>query len=231
MSYAQPSNQSPRIRQAAMGTAIGAALMLFFGFARLAKPTGSDLFGYASLVLFYALRFGGLISAGIAVWLWVGHRSALLVDAVVAVILGSLFVLSGIAMLLDGGDAFQSAIVTICGGTFVSSGIRNGRIYLRLTDPGDVSGPRSGRIEARENSRPVQHQPDQSSSALKSPEPRNASHRPTDRPSDRQSIGSALATKKESSSSEKESASANDSGVEPLPEGFLASFARKDPPS
>lgn len=220
------------IRQTATGTAIGAALMLYFGYAHLARPMGTDVFGYASLVLFHALRIGGLISVGIAIWLWVGHRTALLVDAVVALVLGMTFLLSGIAMVLNGGDVFQSAIIAICGGTFVSSGIRTGRTYRRLSDWGPVSGSRSGRNQAREQSQPVQHQSHESPSEFASSKPPSASHRPADQPSERQFNGNAIATKEESRSNAMEKpASASDAGVDPPADGFLASFARKDRPS
>ncbi len=225
-----PASAACRVRRAATGTAIGAALLLFFGFVHLARPTGTDLFSQAWLVVYYALRIGGVASAAIAVWLWTGHRPALIVDAVVAVLLGVIFVLSGLAMLFDGGGAFQSAIITICGGSFVSSGFRNGRDYMRMIACGPA--PSS---EGRPTHSPILRQSAECrpSNVASLPErlmQRSASSDPpgsrTDPVSERKPGVSAASPEHEA----EDSPSTTDATAEPPPEGFLAAFARKKPP-
>ena len=228
----RPPDVLPGVRQAATSTAIGAALMLFFGYAHLARPDGTDLFGYASFVLYHALRIGGLISAGIAIWLWFGHRPALIVDAVVAVVLGAILVLSGIAMVIDGGYPLQPAIITICGASFVSSGIRSGRTYRRLTGVTRGSPLRTKGKETAEVMPPVRHRAPEPSSRVESSTRRTTSRLSSNQITGPRNGGDSVAVSEESHGAEKEeSASAGDSVVEPPPEGFLASFARKNPPS
>ena len=123
---------SALVRRHAGSAAFAAARMLFFGFAYLAKPDGTDLFARAWLVLYYTLRLGGIAMAAIAVWLWTGNRSALAADAAVAAAVGVLLILTGLGMLAAGGDSLQMIINVVCGWMFFSSGLRNGREYLAL---------------------------------------------------------------------------------------------------
>ncbi|MDO8630345.1 MAG: hypothetical protein Q7R41_07615 [Phycisphaerales bacterium] len=229
--FSASSAEVIRIRQAGTGTAIGAALLLFFGFVQLARPTGTDLFSHAWLAVYYALRIGGVASAAIAFWLWTGHRPALIADAVLAVLLGAIFVLSGLAMLFDGGGAFQCAIITICGGMFVSSGFRNGRDYMQMIACGPA--PSSG---ARLAHSPIVRQsaecrPSNVASLPERPMQRSASSGPpdsrTDPVSERKLGGSAAPLEQEA----EDSRSTPDATAEPPPEGFLAAFARKKPRS
>ena len=124
--------RSALVRRHAGSAAFAAALMLFFGFAYLAKPDGTDLFARAWLVLYYTLRLGGVVMAAIAVWLWTGNRFALAADAAVAATVGVLFILTGLGMLATGGDSLQMIINVVCGWMFFSSGLRTGREYLEL---------------------------------------------------------------------------------------------------
>lgn len=200
-----PASAACRVRPAATGTAIGAALLLFFGFGYLARPTGTDLFSQAWLAVYYALRIGGVASAAIAVWLWTGHRPALIVDAVVAVVVGSAFVLCGLAMLFDGGEVLQSAIIVICGGSFVSSGLRNGRVFFQMSGP-----PR----------RPTTVTPP----ALKTQAFRSEPPSPARASPSKEDVDAADGLPSARSSNKLETP------AEPLTEGFLASFAQKKPP-
>ena len=130
------SNGSPetlrRVRGNALPAAVAAALLLYFGYGRLSEPSGTDLFHQAGWVFYHTLRLGGLAMAAIAVWSWIGQRHALIVDAVASTVIGLLLIVTGAAMIIDGGDALQTLINVVCGGMFVSSGIRNGRDYFAL---------------------------------------------------------------------------------------------------
>lgn len=202
---ATPASAYCRVRQAATGTAIGAALLLFFGFVHLGRPMGTDLFNHAWLVVYYALRIGGVASAAIALWLWTGRRPALIVDAVVAVLLGAIFVLSGLAMLFDGGGAFESAIITICGGTFVSSGLRNWRVFFQMSGP-----PRRPTTVVPPTLKTQAFRSEPPSPARTSPSKENV-HTPGGLPTAR-------------------SSNKLETPAEPSTEGFPASFAKKKPP-
>lgn len=126
-----------RVRSNAWSAAIAAALMILFGFYYLGKPTGTGLFPLSALGFYYALRIGGIAMAAIAVGSFVGFRPVLLVDAVVSVAIGVLFVLTGVGMLLGGGDAFQTILSVVFGAMFFSAGVRNWRDYFLLAPASD----------------------------------------------------------------------------------------------
>lgn len=121
-----------RVRQNVVPAAIGAAFLLYFGFFQLIEPTGTDLFGRANWVFYYTLRLGGLAMAAVAAWSLLGQSITLAVDAVVAVAIGALLVLTGLGMAVDGGAMVQTIINVVCGGMFISSGVRNWRDYRLL---------------------------------------------------------------------------------------------------
>ncbi len=121
-----------RVRQNIAPAAIGAAFLLYFGFFQLTEPTGTDLFGRANWVFYYTLRLGGLAMAAIAAWSLRGQPITLAVDAVVTVAIGVLLILSGLGMAVDGGAMVQTIINVVCGGMFISSGVRNWRDYRLL---------------------------------------------------------------------------------------------------
>ena len=128
-------NVASRVRGNAGSAGLAAALLIFFGFFYVAKPTGSDLFARSALAFVYALRVGGIAMAGLAVWSLLGHRLVLIVDALVSVTIGVVFGLSGVGMLIGGGDVLQVVLNVVFGGMFISAGLRNGRAYSSLTLP------------------------------------------------------------------------------------------------
>ncbi len=127
-----------RVRACGMSAAIGAACLLYFGFARLLEPNATDLFSTSWLILYHTARWGGVLMAGIALWLWSGHVVAMLADGVIATLIGVLLVVTGLGMGVDGGGLFQTLINFFCGYMFYSSGVQNGRDYFRLTKNADA---------------------------------------------------------------------------------------------
>jgi len=123
-----------RVRARGMSAAIGAAFLLYFGFARLIEPQATDLFSSSNLILYHTARWGGVLMAIVALWLWSGHVVALLADGVTATLIGVLLVVTGLGMGVGGGDMFQTLINFFCGYMFFSSGVQNGRDYFRLTN-------------------------------------------------------------------------------------------------
>jgi hypothetical protein len=122
------------VRQNAGAAAFGAALLLFFGFYYLAEPSRGDLFGKSAWVLYHTLRIGGVATAAIALWLWTGHRPALVADALIAGLIGVLFILTGTGMLIDGGDMLQVIINAFCGVLFIRAATHSADLY-RKTGP------------------------------------------------------------------------------------------------
>ncbi len=120
-----------RVRANVLPCLIGAGLLLYFGFERLSEPTGNGLFERANWWFFHAVRTGGVCMAMVTAWSLTGHPTALLADAAVACPLGAVFVLTGPAMLIGGGDTLNGALVTLFGGMFISDGLRNGRTFLQ----------------------------------------------------------------------------------------------------
>lgn len=219
-----------RIRQAATGTAIAAALLLFFGYGYLARPSGSDLFSQAWLVVYYALRIGGLVSASLAVWLWIGHRAALIIDALTAMTLGAIFALSGLVMLFDGGDVVQSAIIIVCGGTFVSSGLRNGRTYKEMGAGWMTASRGTPPPGVRSASQSVERRAGDAAALPERLVRRSVPTGPADAPQALAPGRERTATAARPERADDDSQSAVDGPVEPQPEGYLAAFARKSPP-
>jgi hypothetical protein len=117
------------MRQASASAAFGAALLLFFGFFYLAEPTGTDLFSKSVRLMYHTLRIGGIATAAISIWLWMGHRPALIVDAVVAAAVGGLFILTGLGMLADNGAMMQVLINAFCGAMFIRAAAHSAAIY------------------------------------------------------------------------------------------------------
>ena len=130
----QPTSASiqDRVRKAAWATMIGAALMLYFGFIYLGRPSGDDLFHRAALVLYYTLRIGGIAFAGISLLLYLGWLGALMLDAALALPTGAILIVCGVVMMLDQGGWVNSVILILCGASFLSSGWRNAQEYLRI---------------------------------------------------------------------------------------------------
>ncbi len=135
-----------QVRRHVTPAAIGAVLLLYFGFNHLAEPTGSDWFHRAAWVFFHTLRIGGVSMGVVVVGLAMGHPLALAFDALVAVVIGVLLVGTGVVMLLAGGEAAQSIINLVCGSGFVSSGVHSWREYAALRA---VASPLVGDAEVR----------------------------------------------------------------------------------
>ena len=118
-----------KVRSNAGSTTIAAALMLYFGFVHLAEPTGTDLFSWAAWILFHTLRIGGITMAILAVWSLIGQPIVMAVDAFASIIIGAIFMLTGLAMFIDGGGMFQPLLYAIFGWTFISAGQNNRSTY------------------------------------------------------------------------------------------------------
>jgi len=123
------AEQRDYIRGQAGSALLGAGLMLFFGFAYMNEPAGTDLFNRAAWVFFHTLRIGGVAMLLAACALMSGYTVALLLDAVVAGIIGLLLIGTGVAMAVDGGDLVQTAINLFCGYGFVTSARKNWSVY------------------------------------------------------------------------------------------------------
>lgn len=108
-------------RRNAVPAAIAAAFMLYFGFLRLASPTGSGIFEQSNWIFYHTLRIGGVVMAVIALLSLAGVVINLAIDAVASLLIGMLFILTGGGMLLGGGDPIQTVINVFVGMMFLSS--------------------------------------------------------------------------------------------------------------
>ena len=194
-----------RVRQNVAPAAIGAAFLLFFGFLRLTEPTGTELFDNASWVFYHTLRLGGLAMAAIAAWSVFGHPITLAIDAVVTVAIGTLFIITGLGMAVDGGAMGQTIINVVCGGMFISTGVRNwkdSRVISATRIPKNPALPTRdhGDFDRSPRASPVIRR--------KPPSPSQGEDRNEGR-------------------AQRESTTP----IAPPPEGFLASLAKKPPPS
>jgi hypothetical protein len=192
-----------RVRQNVATAAIGAAFLLFFGFYRLAEPTGTELFDRAWWVFYHTLRVGGVSLATVALWSMLGQGITLAVDAVITVVIGGLLILTGLAMAIDGGDMLQTIINVVCGGMFVSSGLHNWKDYRFL----------SPRTESKAATFRTPGLPDLN---------RLAHTAPTVRP---KPDSSSQGERRDEGREHREAAT-----PPPPPEGFLAALAKKTPP-
>lgn len=226
------------VRRNAGPAGLAAALLLFFGFYYLARPSGSDLFSIAALVFYYTLRIGGIAMAIVALWSLSGHTAALFVDAIVSVAIGVMLLLTGLG-LLTGGDLLQTVLNVVIGGMFISAGWRSGRDYFGLARTasqarptgaqrtglaseydGDQGGPRvpghslaTQLRQTRANSRdsdslPVADMPREPAVPARPPTPPAEADQPDASASDEQ----------------------REKHAEPDSDGFLASFADDGPP-
>lgn len=118
-----------KVRRNAGSAAIAAVLMLYFGFKYLQEPTGTDLFSWAAWIFFHTLRIGGITMAILAAWSLIGQPIVMAVDAFVSIIIGVIFMLTGIAMFMDGGGMFQPLLNVVFGWTFISAGRNNWSTY------------------------------------------------------------------------------------------------------
>lgn len=124
------------MRSHAASAAIGAALLLYFGFMRLNFSTGAGLFEISANVFVLTLRIGGTALAGLALLLWAGWRPALLLDGLVSMPVGVLMVLCGAGMMVGGGGFnLNNVIILFCGAMFVSAGRHSLQMYRAFVGP------------------------------------------------------------------------------------------------
>jgi hypothetical protein len=133
---------SAHVRPNVVPAAIVAVLMCAYGFGRLARPETDSLFGWCNLVLYYTLRIGGIGFGLVAIWSLIGQLPALVVDAVLSIACGVIFMLTALGRWVDGGDVLNSALFVVFGWMFIGVGLRNWRLYQHLAhSPGhDVYG-------------------------------------------------------------------------------------------
>ncbi len=231
-----------RVRSNALSAAVAAALMILFGFYYLGKPTGTGLFPLSALGFYYTLRIGGIAMAAIAVGSFVGFRPVLLVDAIVSVAIGVLFVLTGIGMLLGGGGAFQTILSIVFGGMFFSAGVRNWRDYFLLAPVRDRSFTAIDTISGRDSTHgdaatraapPVSSLGSQLRERMASPADSRPPSPPA--PASATSVTSDHApppNDKNAPAADEQTPTGESPEQEtgPSPDGFLASFADEEPP-
>ncbi len=199
----QPS-VAMRVRQNVASAAIGAALLLYFGFRHIAEPTGTELFDYSARLFCDTLRIGGLALAAMAIWSLAGRPTTLAVDAVITFVIGVLFILTGLGMAIDGGRMDQTIINLVCGGLFISSGVRNWRDFrcfgaMSPLNPAKILDSQCHQVDRNPQAFPEIRSP-------KSPSPAQEKGRDEDR-----------------------GAQESTTPITPPPEGFLASLAKKSP--
>ncbi len=196
------------VRSQLGAAAVGALLMIFFGFYHVAEPTGSDLYSKAALVFYHTLRIGGVLMAATAVGLAIGHPVALAADAFVAGLAGLLLIGTGLVMLADGGGGAQSLINFVCGAGFVSSAKHSWHVYRQLSPPHPSSFGLEPQSVGLERSR-----------AIEPERPRRPDPPPPDEPAVPNPPPDSKALR-----------AAPPSEAAPPPEGYLAALSRKDPP-
>lgn len=214
-----------RVRQNVAPAAIGTAFLLYFGFFVMAEPTGWDVYHRAAWVLYHTLRLGGLAMGAIAIWCILGQSIALVVDAVITVLIGSLLILTGLAMKVDGGDRVQTIINVVCGGMFISSGVRNWKEYrfissTKASKPMAIPRPQARHLDRTPHALPnIRRTP---------PFPTQGLNEPTESQTSRPSRGGLRGSEgRDESRGQRESTTP----IELPPEGFLASLAKKPPPT
>lgn len=161
------------LRSQGTSTAIGAALLLYFGFMQLDFSTGAGLFETSANVFIYTLRIGGIALMAMALFLWAGWRPALLLDGLASIPIGILMVLCSVGMMAGGGGfGLNNVIILFCGVMFVSSGRNSLRLRRAIAAPGGktlfVTSPVVD--EHRSFARPPGHVESTSGSADQSPQ-------------------------------------------------------------
>lgn len=133
--HSEPRGSDPVVDVVRGNTAsalISSALFLYFGFNVLAEPTETGAHGWSAWVFFHALRFGGIGFAIVAVLSMTGLRVALIIDGLLSLVTGLVFVPCAIGMLMGGGDAINVIVIGVLGGFMVMSGIRDVENWRRL---------------------------------------------------------------------------------------------------
>jgi hypothetical protein len=120
-----PARSTPlryQMRQTAISAAIAAVLMLFFGFTYgfegEIEPTAYSI---SQAVFLATLRIGGILMVLSALLLVLGVRSALLLDAIFAGLIGVALLGVGIVWIAIGIIAIDSVLLVLFGGMFLHS--------------------------------------------------------------------------------------------------------------
>jgi hypothetical protein len=116
------------VRNQAVWAAIAAVMMLYFGFRSVFIGES-----FAVKLLQYTLQIGGIGMAVSALLLFIGRPIALLVDGVMAMIIGIALCLVGILMLVVEKQVdVQTLLYVVFGYLFFTSGLRSFRDFCRL---------------------------------------------------------------------------------------------------
>lgn len=124
------SNAIERVRAGFVPRLVAAGILLYFGFVRLAEPSGTGLFEQANVWFYHAVRIGGVSLAIVAAASATGHGTVLVADAVVSGAIGAVFIVTAGLMLIGGGDAVNSVLILVFGGLFVSEALREGHAFV-----------------------------------------------------------------------------------------------------
>ena len=224
----QTSDVQSRVRSYAGSAAIAAVLMLYFGFAYLQEPTGTDLFSRSQGGFYHTLRIGGIAMAVLALWFWTGHSAALVLDVLISAIIGAIFAMTGLGMGMDGGGMLQSLLIIIFGWMFISAGVHHWKTYKQMKASSEtrdsllLSTPVTG-VQLDQGKTPV-------TTADQSP-----AGRFTERIENEPAVAATRAQNVEPSDAYHKKTEDDTNPVEPSstessPEGFLASFADKEAP-
>lgn len=148
------------VRQRTGHAGIVAGLLIFFGFFCFGGPTGSGGFYAGDLLFHCALRLGGLGMVGVAIWMSIGIRSALVGDGILSALIGLLLAAGVILKAVTAGHGYGYIyyfIYLVCGLTFIVNGLRTLHDYLllvKLDSTDDAEG-----IDELARARQAGHQP------------------------------------------------------------------------
>lgn len=128
-----------RVRNSAWGAGLAASLLLFFSYQYpFVDQTGVAQVGI--VILSAALRFGGWAMAGITVWLVIGHRAALLADAIVTALIGAAFVAGAGFWILGGLFGYYSLLYVVFGIIFLGAARTSFENHRALVEQGPGQG-------------------------------------------------------------------------------------------
>lgn len=115
----------------AFGAAIGAAVLLYYGFGlNLRGISSSEFYNLSVNGLTWVCKLGGIVMALLAALLWIGLRPALLADAIVSLILGLLLLAVGGIWIVH--RDFQGLLFVIFGAILLASVRGSWQVYRDL---------------------------------------------------------------------------------------------------
>lgn len=207
-----------QVRQNAFPAGIAAALMLWFGMNSWGGgAVGSPLFLTAAEICEWVVLFGGALMAVSTIWSITGRRPALAYDAGASILIGVGFFVVALLMVVAGAFGYPQILYFLFGAVFLSSGLRNGREYFSLRAPDSAAAPATNVIH-ESVSPPIPRAGADDIMKERGARRRSNFTAPVDSP--------LVASPKECSETEP--------SISPIPSppegGFLASFAKKDPP-